>query len=112
VTTTADVDFAKIAREVYKKIGYDHDLDIMVKIVKQSPDIAQGVDTGGAGDQGIMYGYATDETKEFMPESVVKVHALAKRLEDLRNNDARFSWMRRMAKPRLACMMEKYHLCW
>jgi S-adenosylmethionine synthetase len=89
----ANVDFAEIARQVYKKIGYDQDLDIIVKIVKQSPDISQGVDTGGAGDQGIMYGYATDETPEFMPESVVKVHALAKKLEELRKNDPKFSWM-------------------
>ncbi|MFC1638017.1 methionine adenosyltransferase [Patescibacteria group bacterium] len=93
VTTKADVDFEKIARKVYQDIGYDQDLEVIVKIVKQSPDIAQGVDTGGAGDQGIMYGYATDETEEFMPEMIVKVHALAKKLEDLRKNDPEFSWM-------------------
>lgn len=94
ITTDAKVDFAGIARDVYKKIGYDQDLDILVKIVQQSPDIAQGVDTGGAGDQGIMYGYATDETEEFMPDSVVKVHALAKKLEELRKNNPEFSWLR------------------
>jgi S-adenosylmethionine synthetase len=93
VTTRAKVDYAVIAREIYKKIGYDHDLDISVKIVEQSPDIAQGVDTGGAGDQGIMYGYATDETPEFMPEAVVKVHQLAEKLEDLRRNNPKFSWL-------------------
>ncbi|MDP1833910.1 MAG: methionine adenosyltransferase [Candidatus Moranbacteria bacterium] len=102
VTTKADIDFEKIAREVYKKIGYDQDLDISVRIVKQSPDIAQGVDTGGAGDQGIMYGYATDETEEFMPESVVKVHKLAKKMEDLRNNDADFAWMRPDGKTQIS----------
>jgi len=53
-------------------------------IAKQSPDIAQGVDTGGAGDQGIMYGYATNETKEMLPLGVVLSHALARRLEELR----------------------------
>lgn len=94
VTTRAKVDYADVAREIYKKIGYDHDLDIVVKIVEQSPDIAQGVDTGGAGDQGIMYGYATDETPEFMPETVVKVHALAEKLEKLRQNNPEFSWLR------------------
>lgn len=94
VTTSADVDFAKIARKVYKKIGYDQELDIFVKVVKQSPDIAQGVDNGGAGDQGIMYGYATDETQEFLPQAVVKVHALAKKLEDLRKSDPQFWWLR------------------
>jgi len=63
VTTNANVDFKKIAEDVYRKIGYEDDLKIITNISCQSPDIAQGVDTGGAGDQGIMYGYATDETK-------------------------------------------------
>lgn len=94
VTTNANVDFAGIAREVYKNIGYDQELDISVKIVKQSPDIAMGVETGGAGDQGIMYGYATDETEDLMPESVVKVHALARKLEELRKNNLEFFWLR------------------
>jgi S-adenosylmethionine synthetase len=94
VTTNAQVNFADIAREVYKNIGYDQDLDISVKIVQQSPDIAMGVETGGAGDQGIMYGYATDETEDLMPESVAKVHALAKKLEELRKNDLGFFWLK------------------
>ncbi len=102
VTTTANVDFAEIARRVYKEIGYDQELDILVKIVKQSPDISQGVDTGGAGDQGIMYGYATDETKEFMPGAVVQVHALAKKLEELRKNNPAFSWMRPDGKTQIS----------
>jgi len=93
VTTRAKVDYAAIAREVYKKIGYGQELEIVVKIAQQSPDIAQGVDTGGAGDQGIMYGYATDETPEFMPMAVVKVHKLAQKLEDLRKNNPEFSWL-------------------
>lgn len=94
VTSKAKVNYEKIAREVYKSIGYDHKLDILVKIVTQSPDIAQGVDTGGAGDQGIMYGYATNETKEYMPDAVVKVHALAKKLEELRKKNKKFSWLK------------------
>ena len=56
VTMKAEVDFEKVARDVYREIGYKDELKIITNIVKQSPDIAQGVDTGGAGDQGIMYG--------------------------------------------------------
>jgi S-adenosylmethionine synthetase len=84
VTTTAKVNYEEVARKVYKDIGYDQELKFLINIVQQSPDIAQGVDIGGAGDQGIMYGFATDETPEFLPEAVVKVHALAKGLEYLR----------------------------
>lgn len=84
VTSKGNVDYVKVAREVYKNIGYKEHLQISAHIVKQSPDIAMGVDTGGAGDQGIMYGFATNETKEFLPKGVVLAHKLAKRLEDFR----------------------------
>jgi S-adenosylmethionine synthetase len=84
VTTKAKVDFAKIGRNVYKDIGHKDNLNIITRVVVQSPDIAQGVDTGGAGDQGIMYGFATDETPEFMPKAMVLAHKLSKGLEDLR----------------------------
>jgi len=84
VTTNAKVNYKEIAEKVYKNIGYDQKLTFMINVCQQSPDIAQGVDTGGAGDQGIMYGYATDETPEYLPLAIVKVHALAKGLEDLR----------------------------
>jgi len=93
VTTNADVDFKKIAEDVYRKIGYEDDLKIITNISYQSPDIAQGVDTGGAGDQGIMYGYAIDETKEFLPKGVVLVHKLTKGLEILRKNKE-ILWLR------------------
>jgi len=93
VTTLANFDAEKIAKEVYKKIGYEKDLKIITGIVKQSPDIAQGVDTGGAGDQGIMYGFATNETEKFLPTAVVKVHELAKGLENLRKN-GNISWLK------------------
>ncbi len=86
VKTAADFDAEKIAREVYASIGYTDELKVLNTIARQSPDIAQGVDTGGAGDQGIMYGYATDETKESLPLGVVLSHALAKKLEDLRRS--------------------------
>jgi len=84
VTTNAKVDYEAIAKKVYKDVGYSQELKFLINVVQQSPDIAQGVDTGGAGDQGIMYGFATDETPEFLPDSIVKVHALAKGLEILR----------------------------
>ena len=93
VTTNAKVDYEAVAKKVYKDIGYDQELKFLINIVQQSQDIAQGVDTGGAGDQGIMYGFATDETPEFLPTAIVKVHALAKGLEDLRKNKV-ISWLR------------------
>jgi len=86
ITTNADINFEETARQVYRDIGHQHDLKIMSNVAKQSPDIAQGVDTGGAGDQGIMYGYATDETPEFLPQGVVLAHKLAKGLEVLRQS--------------------------
>ena len=86
VTTKANVDYAGIARQVYEDIGYTEDLEILSKVVTQSGDIAMGVDTGGAGDQGIMYGYATNETEEYLPKGVVLAHALARKLEKLRTS--------------------------
>src|SRR3989338_711722 len=84
IRSKAEVDFEQIARKVYTGIGYPDNLEIAVRVAKQSGDIAQGVDTGGAGDQGIMYGYATDETPEMLPLGVVLVHALSRGLETLR----------------------------
>lgn len=92
VTTLADFDAIKIAKNVYKKIGYKDKLKIITNIVKQSPDIAMGVDTGGAGDQGIMYGYATDETPEFLPKGVALVHKLTKGLSNLRKS-GKIEWL-------------------
>ena len=86
VTTKAQVDYAAIAKQVYEDIGYTEPLEILSKVVTQSGDIAMGVDTGGAGDQGIMYGYATDETPEMLPQGVVLAHALARKLEALRRD--------------------------
>jgi S-adenosylmethionine synthetase len=91
VTSNARVDYEKIARNVYKEIGYDTELEVITRVAEQSPEIAQGVNQTenreqGAGDQGIMYGYATDETPSMMPDAVVKVHALTRGLEDLRRS--------------------------
>lgn len=93
VTTKASVDAEYVANKVYREIGYEEDLEILVHLQKQSPDIAQGVDTGGAGDQGIMYGYATEETKEFLPKPIILAHALTKRLAFLRKNHPKFNWL-------------------
>ena len=93
IKTSAEIDPEKIARDVYASIGYTDELKVLNTIAKQSPDIAQGVDIGGAGDQGIMYGYATDETKEFLPEGAVAAHALARQLEKLRR-DSTLPWLR------------------
>jgi S-adenosylmethionine synthetase len=86
ITSTDKVDYAQIARDIYKDIGYTDELEISAHIVEQSPDIAQGVDIGGAGDQGIMYGFATDETPEYLPKGVVLAHKLAKSLEEKRKS--------------------------
>lgn len=92
VTTNAKVNASKIADEIYSQIGYKDKLKISENIVIQSPDIAMGVDSGGAGDQGIMYGYATNETPEFLPTAVVLVHKLTKGLEELRKGK-KIKWL-------------------
>lgn len=92
ITTKANIDAEKIAREVLKQIGYDNsktDIDyksctVLTNITKQSQDISMGVDVGGAGDQGIMFGYATNETKSFMPFAIDMAHKLAKKLTEVR----------------------------
>ncbi len=92
VTTHAKFDAPKIAAKVYKEIGHTDKLKIVTNIIKQSPDIAMGVDTGGAGDQGIMYGFATDETPEYLPRAVAMVHKLTRGLENLRKSK-KIKWL-------------------
>ena len=92
LTTNAVLDIEKIVRNRIKEIGYDNsktDMDfrtcnINIDIEKQSPDIALGVDIGGAGDQGIMFGYACDETENYMPYAIDMAHKLSKRLTQVR----------------------------
>lgn len=93
ITSNAEVNLEEIARQVYQDVGYQDELKVITNVVKQSPDIAQGVNPGGAGDQGIMYGYATNETSEFLPQAVVLVNKLAANLEKLRKNNKNFSWL-------------------
>ncbi len=112
ITTRANVDYIQVARETIKRIGYDntdYGIDyrgcaVMVCYDKQSPDIAQGVDEGkgidldqGAGDQGLMFGYACDETPELMPAAIYYSHRLVERQADLRR-DGRLPWLRPDAK--------------
>lgn len=92
VSSRAKFDATKIAARVYKDIGHNDKLKFVTNIIKQSPDIAMGVDTGGAGDQGIMYGFATDETPEYLPKAVALVHKLTKGLEDLRRSK-KIKWL-------------------
>lgn len=106
VTTKTSFNAEKIAKKVYKNIGYKKELKIITGIVKQSPDIAQGVDVGGAGDQGIMYGFATNETPEFLPEAVVKVHKLAKALEEFRKNK-KIKWLKPDGKTQITVCNNK-----
>jgi len=112
ITTHANVDYIQVARNTIKRIGYDNTdfgIDykgcaVMVCYDKQSPDIAQGVDEGagidldqGAGDQGLMFGYACDETPELMPAAIYYAHRLVERQSQLRK-DGRLSWLRPDAK--------------
>jgi S-adenosylmethionine synthetase len=112
ITTHANVDYIHVARDTIKRIGYDnadYGIDykscaVMVCYDKQSPDIAQGVDEGkgldldqGAGDQGLMFGYACDETPELMPAAIYYAHRIVERQSQLRK-DGRLPWLRPDAK--------------
>jgi S-adenosylmethionine synthetase len=95
ITTNAYVDVQKIVRDTIREIGYtkaDYKFDaescaVISSIHSQSPDIAMGVDTGGAGDQGMMFGYAINETPELMPMTIMYAHQLVRKLADIRKNN-------------------------
>lgn len=101
ITTHAYVDFAAVARRVVKEIGYtqasfgfdSQTCAVLSAIDPQSPDIAQGVDTGGAGDQGLMFGFACRETPEMMPLPIALAHRLTRRLADARHS-GEIDWLR------------------
>lgn len=112
ITTHANVDYISVARDTIKRIGYDNadfgidykSCAVMVCYDKQSPDIAQGVNEGtgldldqGAGDQGLMFGYACNETPELMPAAIYYAHRIVERQSQLRK-DGRLPWLRPDAK--------------
>src|ERR1700722_4628104 len=123
ITTKAKLDFNAVAREAIREIGYTHDDDvfhadkvlIVNAITSQSPDIAQGVDARsaegkdtaeqGAGDQGLMFGYACDETKELMPAPIMNAHLLGRALTKIRKT-GKVKWLRPDAKSQVSVRYE------
>ena len=120
ITTTAQVDYEQVARDTIARIGYNNpelgfdvaSCKVLLNYGVQSPDIAQGVNEGegldldqGAGDQGLMFGYACDETPTLMPFAIYYSHRLMQRQSELRR-DGRLPWLRPDAKAQLTCVYD------
>jgi S-adenosylmethionine synthetase len=113
ITTSAYVHLPEVVRETIRRIGYTdagfgfdaHTCAVMSTIDRQSTDIAMGVDTGGAGDQGMMFGYASDETEELMPMPIVLAHRLTKALAD-RRKSGDLKWLRPDGKAQVTVVYE------
>ncbi|XP_029767817.1 S-adenosylmethionine synthase-like [Terrapene carolina triunguis] len=131
ITSRAAVDYQKVVRDTIKHVGYDDSskgkclqpLDLITALEQQFPDIAQGVHVDrneediGAGDQGLMFSYATDETEECMPLTIVLAHKLNAKLADLRRNGT-LPWLRPDSKTQVSgalsytAVMGMYERAW